>query len=134
MTWTFELYELNTSLFFILNFKNTCIKDVYNSIPSVCSLIPNKDIHALSNDYITQVYYTKEEFLPILHLGTLHPGWHPPSHSPVTLLHLFGSPQFILQFSLQLSPYFPSKHSKRKIDLNDNRDNNSIKIKIVRAL
>lgn len=42
------------------------------------------------------------------HLIPFHPTWHPLSHCPVTLSHLFGTPQLMLHSPRQLEPYHPS--------------------------
>ena len=41
----------------------------------------------------------------------VHPCLHPPSHSPVNLLHLLVLLQFSLQFCRQFFPKYPALHS-----------------------
>ena len=54
-------------------------------------------------------------FLLASHFRFLHPIWHPPSHSPLTLSHWPGSSQCELHVLLQLFPKNPSGHSGKKV-------------------
>lgn len=52
-----------------------------------------------------------KNLLRVSQVTPFHPTWHPPSHCPVTLSHLYGTPQLTLHCSWQLQPYRPSGQS-----------------------
>lgn len=55
--------------------------------------------------------------LPLLQRKPFHPTTHPPSHWPVTWLHVELPLQCLLHIPLHSTPYLPTVHSFRANDI-----------------